>query len=112
MIMVNFTFSRFSFSEQKKSVLVRALRKASTQKLTSSNTGYALSMADYYLFNKKCNSPKEIPKVLIVITDGRYHISFFVLDYTSGFIFTTAKVVLITAKIASIFPVHTSLVSL
>ena len=56
--------------------MVRALRKASTQSMTSSNTGYALGMAEHYLFNRKCNSHKDIPKILIVITDGRYTILF------------------------------------
>lgn len=52
--------------------MVRALRKASTQSLPSSNTGYALGMAGYRLFNKKFNTRNNVPKVLIVITDGRY----------------------------------------
>ena len=52
--------------------MVRALRKASTQSLPSSNTGYALGMAGYRLFNKKFNTRNDVPKVLIVITDGRY----------------------------------------
>ena len=52
--------------------MVRALRKASTQSLPSSNTGYALGMAGYRLFNKKFNTRNGVPKVLIVITDGRY----------------------------------------
>lgn len=52
--------------------MVRALRKASTQSLPSSNTGYALGMAGYRLFNKKFNTRNDVPKVLIAITDGRY----------------------------------------
>ena len=52
--------------------MVRALQKASTQSLPSSNTGYALGMAGHRLFNKKFNTRKDVPKVLIVITDGRY----------------------------------------
>lgn len=54
---------------------------------------------------------KSLKFLLLLQMEGIISV-FFVLDYTSGFIFTTAKVVLITAKIASIFPVHTSLVSL
>ena len=63
------------FSPQRKSAIVRALRKASKQSLTSSNTGYALSMARYYLFGRKTSSlvsRKDVPKILIVITDGRW----------------------------------------
>lgn len=63
------------FSPQRKSAIVRALRKASKQSLTSSNTGYALSMAGYYLFGRKTSSlvsRKDVPKILIVITDGRW----------------------------------------
>ena len=63
------------FSPQRKSAIVRALRKASKQSLTSSNTGIALSMAGYYLFGRKTSSlvsRKDVPKILIVITDGRW----------------------------------------
>ena len=63
------------FSPQRKSAIVRALWKASKQSLTSSNTGYALSMAGYYLFGPKTSSlvsRKDVPKILIVITDGRW----------------------------------------
>ena len=63
------------FSPQRKSAIVRALRKASKQSLTSSNTGYALSMAGYYLFRRTTSSlvsRKDVPKILIVITDGRW----------------------------------------
>ncbi|KAL9981497.1 hypothetical protein ACROYT_G010204 [Oculina patagonica] len=58
-------------SQQRKSSMVRALQKASTQSLPSSNTGYALGMAGHRLFNRKFNTRKDVPKVLIVITDGR-----------------------------------------
>ena len=63
------------FSPQRKSAIVSALRKASKQSLTSFNTGYALSMAGYYLFGRKTSSMvsrKDVPKILIVITDGRW----------------------------------------
>ena len=71
------------FSPQRKSAIVRALRKASKQSLTSSNTGYALSMAGYYLFGTTTSSlvsRKDVPKILIVITDGRW-VSYIVVTF-------------------------------
>ena len=71
------------FSPQRKSAIVRALRKASKQSLTSSNTGYALSMAGYYLFGRTTSSlvsRKDVPKILIVITDGRW-VSYIVVTF-------------------------------
>ena len=63
------------FSPQSRSSVIRSLRKASTQSLTSSNTGFALNMAGYHLFRQQpsiAGSRKDVPKVLVVITDGRY----------------------------------------